>query len=281
MDINWNEDFETYHRKQLQGLDALLQNWKYEQSELAARVLLKVLKTDPPHPFARDYLRRAEKWQEHYHIDIARGEPAHRLGDELVQLLFRREQRMAMEMIHREKQRKVGNVVPSVRYRTPTELIGLDEEAEFMDMLDKYGILEIFDPASLITCGIVVRKPFVVIDKTRYTFEEMAEKYTTKALSRPWDKVERDPLDGMLFDWVLHAARREGKWTWVTCDRWFCRLPWSHPLKSAGGQRPGWKWSTEIMAGTGLMAQRRGRTWGLTRDGRKVVDDFILPLWEA
>lgn len=281
MSRNWSEEFEKKHKEQLKKLDIFLANWDPDQSELAAHIMLKVLKVDPPHPFARDFLLRAEQWREKYLIDIGRGRLGHGLGEELVQLLFRREQLMAMEMIHREKQRKVGNVVPSVRYRTPTEPISLDEEAEFMDMLDKYGISEIFDPASLITCGIVVRKPFVVIDKTRYTFEEMAEKYTTKALSRPWDKVERDPLDAMLFDWVLYAARREGKWTWVICDRWFCRLPWSHPLKSAAGQRPGWKWSTEVMAGTGLMTQRRGRTWGLTREGRRVVDDFIIPLWEA
>lgn len=281
MSRNWSEEFEKKHKEQLQNLDIFLANWDPDQSELAAHIMLKVLRVDPPHPFAREFLLRAEQWKEKYLIDIGRGRPSHGLGEELVQLLFHREQHMAMDLLEREKQRKAGKLVPSILYRTPKEPITDDEVVNFMDLIDEHGISEIFDPANLITCGIVARIPFVVVGKARYSFEEMSEKYTARDLARPWDKTKRDPVDGMLFDWVLHAARREGKWTWVTCDRWFRRLPWSHPLKSAGGQRPGWKWSTEIMAGTGLMVQRRGKTWGLTRDGRKVVDEFILPLWEA
>jgi hypothetical protein len=275
-----NDGSNRKKRDQLVQIDTLLDEWPAGASELVADLILELWDLSQKEGFSQQLFGKAEKWRVKYAMDVAAGKPAHATGERLHHMLFLREEKQAKDLLAREKMRKAGKVVPSVRYRTPREPIEDSEVEGFLGMLDREGFLSVFDPKNIIVEGAIFTCPFVAYRDLRLSYEELKEKYS-RGLPRPWDPVQRKVDDAMLIDWILVSARREGKWTWVICDRYFIRLPFGHPLKSVGGERPGWNWSRRELEAIDLMRQGGGRTWRLTPVARQWVDREIIPMWQA
>ncbi|MFU8829813.1 MAG: hypothetical protein ACNA8P_10335, partial [Phycisphaerales bacterium] len=227
--------------KLFQQLDELLDEWDSSRSEQVARLILTGLESPSARLVLRSLLDRAERWRNEYEIDLVRGRGSHAAGEELAQLLFRREEKKAMALLDRERLRKRGELVPSVQYRTPLEPIDDQEVAAFKRLLDCEGLLRVFDPANVVLNGEVHTGWFAITDGCHWSYDQLLDLYRGQP-DRSWDPIRRDPQDAMMIDWVLVSIRQQQKWTWVTCDRCFRRLPWGHPLKTVGSERPGWAW---------------------------------------
>jgi hypothetical protein len=172
-----------------------------------------------------------------------------------------------------KRPRGSGSIVrPSRRQSTPVRKISDGEAAKFMELIETEGIGVVFDPGVSIIDDDLFLPPLIVLDGVAVFYEQIAPAYERGQIARPWDPVEREPAIGLAFDLALLVVRREKKWTWVICDRYFSRLPWGHPCKVTPDGRPGWKMVTKEAEGAGMIESRGSQTWRMSKHGKQFID---------
>jgi len=268
-------------RAWLIGIDALMIQMNPNAHAAAAARIVELWDTGRP-AFRQHLDRRVAAWRNRQRqIEMMASDDAGPCR-RLVRLIEGLDQRTPRDHPGGGSRKPRKIVKPSTRRFGPVREMSDEEVQEFLKLLETEGIGVLFDPGvGFTTEGELHKPPLIRLDGKPIQYEQIAPVYDRREIERPWDPVEREPAIAVAFDLALLATAREKKWTWVISDRHFSRLPWGHPCKVTPEGRPGWKRITKLLDRAGLIERRRGQTWRLTREARRVVADHLLPAWIA
>ena len=266
----------------LVSLDALLvQSSPHAHAATAARIV--DLWDEGGVVFRRELARRADAWrQRQVHMTMVVTDhmgPCQRLL-QLLDLPNGSHSKNQQTTPKPEPKRAKKSVVrPSCR-NTHRRKMTDDEVARFLKLIDDQGIEAVFDIGNSVNSkDELFRPPLIVLDRVGVHHDAIAPLYESGEIKRPWDPKQREPAIALAFDLALLVMLREKKWTWVISDRYFSRLPWGHPCKMTPEGRPGWKLITTMLEDAGLIELRRGQTWRLRREVRRIIADHLSAIW--
>ncbi len=257
------------------GIDALLMHGSPQGHAVTAGRIVDLWGAGGTE-FKKELAHRAEIWNKRQvHMTMVVSDhmgPCHRL----LQLLdLPSESHSKNQQTTPKPKRKGPNrsvVRPSCR-NTHRRQMTDDEVARFLKLIDDQGIEAVFDLGNSINSNDeLFRPPLIVLDRVGVFHEQIAPLYECGEIKRSWDPKQRDPAIALAFDLALLVMLREKKWTWVICDRHFARLPWGHSCKMTPEGRPGWKLITAMLEDAGLIEQRSGQTWRLTKAGKAAAE---------